>query len=228
MTAQDAYILLTNRMAGVLGGLANERPVTYRRTQRIKLRLAWLDSLLIEMGEYKVEYKSKLSRIRELQKTYRLNVRYGERLLDFISEAYELKFESLELDSGLSGELGDDIRLTNVVTVRILERLFGSVSETEPYAKFLSSEFPSVRSIWNAFRLFHNGELSYRQIPIASLYCSEKSVRLLVAAELCNLVLPDQTYPAVREIVEGLCSDQSITNLERSKKVFKMWDCLFH
>mgnify|MGYP000061751065 FL=1 len=228
ITAHDAYILLTNRMAGVLGGLANERQATYRRTQRIKLRLAWLDSLLIEAGEYEVEYKSKMSRVRELQEADRLNVRHGERLLEFISEAYELKFESLQSDSGLSGELADDIRLTNAVSVPILERLFGPVSETAPYAKFLGSEFPSARSIWNAFRLFQDGALSYRQIPKASLYCSETTVRLLVAAELCNLVLPDQKYPNVRKIVEMLYSDQSITDRERSKRVFKMWDCLFH
>jgi len=228
VTAHDAYILLTNRMAGVLGGLANERPVTYRRTQRIKLRLALLDSLLIEAGEYEVEYKSKMSRVRELQEADRLNVRHDEQLLEFISEAYELKFESLESDGDLSGELADDIRLTNAVTVRILKRLFGPVSETAPYAKFLTSEFPSVRSIWNAFQLFQDGELSYRQIPKASLYCSEASVRLLVAAELCNLVLPDEKYPTVHEIVRTIYSNQNITDRERSKRVFNLWDCLFH
>jgi len=228
ITPHDAYILLTNRMAGVLGGLANKRATSYLRTQRIKLRLALLDSLLIEAGEYEVEYKSKMRRVRELQGADRLNLRHGERLLELIGEACELKFESLESDGGLSGELTDDIKLTNSVTVRILERLFGPVSETAPYAKFLSSEFPSVRTIWNAFRLFQNGELSCRQIPKASLYCSETSVRLLVAAELCDLVLSEQKYPTVSEIVEMLYSDKSITRREQSKRVFKMWDCLFH
>jgi predicted nucleotidyltransferase len=228
VTAEDGYRLVTNRMAGLLGGLVNRHDEEYVETQRRKLRLSWFDALLLGVGRYECSYEKKRDVAHSLlaDRSFKDSTE-SARVLKLADEAYEYKFEKVGNAPKLSADIQTEVKLSTAVLIPLLEEMFGPISETVPYETFLRPAAPTVRSAYYATRLFSGAALPAWRLPVASLYCREPTIRTLVAAELHRRV-EGSVYEETSRILRRLYGRRWDNEERRGQKVFEMWNQLFH
>lgn len=226
----EAIILLSNRMAGVLGGLVSEKSNRYLWNQIQKLRLAWADSLLLTQAIYCSSYREKTERCISLLTDGLLSgISENIAIADDIADAITFKLDPKYEQAANQSEVENCLRRTHTVFQTVIETLTHSScnSPWDAYRRLVSYKWEPHIRLWNAYRLWSSDNIGVIRVARLLPGCSESQIRVSIALGLHRLVT-ERTPMEPPLFYRELFSGEMPTPAESGEKLYEVWNTLFH